>query len=148
MDKPYACKMELVIRHGSGKPQRAVQGVNLVPLLWTDGRARIPCACRVYDKPLGGKTQNEHFREMLTAAHARGFPSAYVLCDRGYSSLDNLKHLRALGWAWLARLKSHRKVNPDRKGPVQIQIWTGSRRGRKCICAAMARGPSGRRCFG
>ena len=125
LDKPYARKIELVTWHGSGKPgalrARVVQGINLVSLLWTEGTARIPCDFRVYDKPVGGKTKNEHLRDRVTAAHGRGLQPAYVLCDSGYSSLDNLKYLRQLGWAWLTRLKSNRQVNPDGSGNVAIR---------------------------
>ena len=121
LDKPYARKIELVTWHWSGKHHRVVQGINLVSLLWTEGTARIPCDFRVYDKPVGGKTKNEHLRDMVTAAHARGLQPEYVLCDSWYSSLDNLKHLRQLGWAWLTRLKSNRQVNPDRSGNVAIR---------------------------
>ena len=96
-------------------------GINLVSLVWSDGTARIPCDFRVYDKPVGGNTQNEHFRAMLTAAHSRGLRPAYVLCDSGYSGLDHLKPLRQLGWAWLPRLKSNRQVDPDRSGNVAIR---------------------------
>ena len=125
LDKPYAREIELVTWHWSGKPgalrARVVRGLNLVSLVWSDGTARIPCDFRVYDKPVGGKTKNEHFRDMLTAAHSRGLRPAYVLCDSGYSGLDNLKYLRQLGYAWLTRLKSNRQVNPDDSGHVAIR---------------------------
>ena len=122
LDKPYAREIELVTWHWSGKHHRVVvRGINLVSLVWSDGTARIPCDFRVYDKPVGGKTKNEHFRDMLTAAHSRGLRPAYVLCDSWYSGLDNLKHLRQLGYAWLTRLKSNRQVNPDDSGNVAIR---------------------------
>ncbi len=121
LDKPYARKIELVTWHWSGKHHRVVQGINLVSLLWTEGTARIPCDFRVYDKPVRG---GHHIAQVFIlgfAAHARGLQPEYVLCDSGYSSLDNLKHLRQLGWAWLTRLKSNRQVNPDRSGNVAIR---------------------------
>ena len=121
LDKPYAREIELVTWHWSGKHHRVVRGINLVSLVWSDGTARIPCDFRVYDKPVGGKTKNEHFRDMLTAAHSRGLRPASVLCDSWYSGLDNLKYLRQLGWAWLTRLKSNRQVNPDDSGNVAIR---------------------------
>ena len=121
LDKPYAREIELVTWHWSGKHHRVVRGINLVSLVWSDGTARIPCDFRVYDKPVGGKTKNEHFRDMVQAAHSRGLRPAYVLCDSGYSGLDNLKYLRQLGYAWLTRLKSNRQVNPDDSGNVAIR---------------------------
>ena len=68
LDKPYAKKMELVTYHWSGKHKRVVKGIPLLSMLWSDGEALIPCDFRVYDKPSGGKTKNEHFREMLLKA--------------------------------------------------------------------------------
>jgi len=121
LDKPYAENMDLVTLHWSGKHHRVVKGINLVSTLWTDGRALIPCDFRVYDKPFGGKGKNDHFRDMLIKAKERGFKPLYVLLDSWYAGLDNLKIIsRTLGWHWLARLKSNRLANLDRKGNVSI----------------------------
>ena len=76
----------------------------------------IPTDFRVYDKPFGGKTKNEHFADMLSKAKKRGLNPNHVLFDSWYSSIDNLKLVRGLGWHWLTRLKSNRLVNPDRSG--------------------------------
>jgi putative transposase len=43
LDKPYAQKMDLVTYHWSGKHQRVVKGIALLTLLWTEGKALIPC---------------------------------------------------------------------------------------------------------
>ena len=120
LDKPYAKQMDLVTYHWSGKHGRVVKGINLLTLLWTDGEALIPCDFRVYDKPLGGSTKNESFREMLLRAGERGFRPGCVLFDSWYSSLGNLKTLRGLGWKWLTRLKANRLVDPDGSGNVPV----------------------------
>jgi hypothetical protein len=115
LDKPYARHIDLVGRHWSGKHKRVVQGIDLVSLVWTDGDRIVPCDYRIYhDKKEA--TKNDHFRDMIDAAHARGFRPAFVLFDSWYASLENLKHLRALGWGWLTRLKCNRLVNKDRQG--------------------------------
>ncbi len=129
IDKPYAKKMELVTRHWSGKHHRVVLGINLSTLLWTDGNALVPTDFRLYDKA-DGLTKNEHFREMVAAGHSRGFRPDYVCFDSWYSSLDNLKVLRALLWHWFTRLKSNRLVNPDGEGNVpisEVEIPAGGR---------------------
>ena len=119
LDKPYAKKMNLVTYHWSGKHGRAVKGINLLTLLWSDGAqpskqaAHIPCDFRLYDKPFGGQSKNEHFRAMLSKAHERGFAPEYVLFDSWYSSLENLKRIDGYGWHFLTRLKKNRLVNPD-----------------------------------
>jgi hypothetical protein len=114
LDKPYARHIALVGRHWSGKHHAVVKGIDLVSLVWTDGDRAVPCDYRIYhDKQ---ETKNDHFRAMIDVAHARGFRPALVLFDGWYSGLENLKHLRALGLAWLTRLKCNRLVNKDRQG--------------------------------
>ena len=127
LDKPYANKIEHVTWHWSGKHGRTVKGINLLTLLWR-GSAKedsseeegpgtasrephVPCDFRLYEK--GGKTKNEHVRDMLDRAAERGFAPEMVLFDSWYSSLDNLKKVQALEWTFLTRLKKNRKVNPD-----------------------------------
>jgi hypothetical protein len=61
LEVPYAQKMELVTYHWSGKHQRVVKGIALLTLLWTDGKALIPCDFRVYDKPAGGRPKTSIF---------------------------------------------------------------------------------------
>ncbi len=116
LDKPYATAIGLVTRHWSGKHRAVVKGINLVSLLWTDGDRHIPCDYRVYDAVHDGRTKNDHFRDMIDTARARGFRPRCVAFDGWYSSLDNLKAVRACGWVWLTRLKGNRLVNRDREG--------------------------------
>ncbi|OWK35511.1 transposase [Fimbriiglobus ruber] len=116
LDKPYTRAIDLVHRLWSGKHRRVVQGIGLLTLLWTDGDRHVPCDDRLYDKPIDGKTKNDHFGDLIAAAHARGFTPECVVFDGWYSSLANVKGLRGLGWHWLTRLKANRKVNPDRTG--------------------------------
>ena len=120
LDKPHARKMELVTRHWSGKHRRVVQGINLLTMLWTDGRALIPCDFRLYDKPLSGKNKNDYFREMVWVAHERGFLPSQILFDSWYSSLENLKLARECGWVWLTQFRCNRRVNPDGEGNVRV----------------------------
>ncbi|MGF1581642.1 MAG: transposase [Gemmataceae bacterium] len=47
-------------------------------------------------------------------AKERGHSPECVVFDSWYSSLENLKHIRRLGWRWVTSLKSNRKVNPDK----------------------------------
>jgi hypothetical protein len=46
LDTPHARPRALVGRHGSGKHTRVVLGITLLPLLWTDGGAKLPLDCR------------------------------------------------------------------------------------------------------
>ncbi len=116
LDKPYARKMELVTRHWSGKHHAVVSGINLVTLLWTDGDRHVPCDHRIFDKANDSLTKNDHFAAMLKQAHERGFQPSCVVFDSWYAGSENLKLIRTFGWIWLTRLKSNRRVNPDRTG--------------------------------
>jgi putative transposase len=116
LDKPYSKKIELVSGHWSGKHHRVVSGINLVTLLWTEGDRHIPVDYRIFDKKKDSLTKNDHFQAMVKEARQRGFEPAGVVFDSWYSGLENLKLIRSFGWDWLTRLKSNRKVNPDRQG--------------------------------
>jgi len=122
LDKPYARKMDLVHHMWSGKHHRVVKGIDLLTLLWTDGDRHLPCDYRIYDKPNDGLSKNDHFGHLLQVAHDRGFTPECVLFDGWYSSLENLKRLQTLGWPWLTRLKSNRRVNPDRTGLRAVSV--------------------------
>jgi hypothetical protein len=116
LDKPYSGRNDLVYRHWSGKHQAVVSGINLISLLWTDGKRAVPTDYRIFDKDTDAKTKNDHFSEMLMEAHNRGFELRLVCFDSWYASIENLKLVRGLGWHFLTRLKSNRKVNPDKTG--------------------------------
>ena len=116
LDKPYSNRNDLVYRHYSGKHGEVVSGINLITLLWTDGDRAVPCDYRIFDKDTDGKTKNEHFSELVMIAYERGFNPSMVCFDSWYSSLDNLKLVRGLGWHFLTRLKGNRQVNPEGKG--------------------------------
>lgn len=116
LDKPFSKHNALASRHWSGKHQQVVFGINLMTLLWTDAQRTVPCDYRIFDKDTNGKTKNDHFAEMLIEAYNRGFSPRLVCFDSWYSSIENLKLCRALGWHFLTRLKSNRRVNPDKEG--------------------------------
>ncbi len=120
LDHLYARKIELVVRHWSGKHHAVVRGINLMTLLWTDGDRHVPCDSRIFDKQRDGLTKNDHFQAVLREAHKRGFRPRCVAFDGWYASLPNLKLLRSFGWTWLTRLKENRLVNPDGTGVVSL----------------------------
>lgn len=119
LDKPYAKHIDMVSYHWSGKHHKSVRGINLVTVVWTDGDQVLPCDYCVVDKN-EGKSKNDLFGEMIRTAKERGFQPNYVAFDGWYSSLRNLKLVRDMGWFWLTRLKSNRRVNPDGKGNVSV----------------------------
>jgi len=126
LDKPYAKKMALVKRQYSGKHHGVVQGIALVNLLWTDGRAMVPIDYRVYAPSHDGKTKNDHGREILALAKGRQFVPAYVLLDAWYTSVDNLKAIARQGWRWIGELKANRLVSLEQGHYVRVSDldWT------------------------
>jgi len=120
LDKPYARRMDLVTSHWSGKHKAVVRGINLVTAVWYDGGRLLPVDYRVYHPAGDAKTKNDHFRDMLRAARARGLAPRCVLFDGWYASLDNLKLVRDLGWAFLTRLKGNRLVRVARGDPRAV----------------------------
>ena len=122
-----------------------VWGINLLSLVWTPcGHSNgshsgshsngghepnvvpvVPLNFRVYDVNVDEDgvhhTKNDHLRAMLDAAQKRGLQPTYVAFDSWYAGLENLKHIRSLGFAFLTRLKSNRRVNPDQSGQVEIK---------------------------
>lgn len=76
-----------------------------------------PFDYRIYEPKEDGKTKNDHFREMLVLGKKRGINPEAVVADTWFSSLDNLKCVRDLGWKWVMGLKKNRTVN--RKGILE-----------------------------
>ena len=62
LDKPYAKQMDVVTRHGSGKPHAVVRGINFITLLWTEGDRHVPWDYRVFEKAKDGLSKNDHFQ--------------------------------------------------------------------------------------
>lgn len=116
LDKPYAKKIALVTRHWSSKHHAVVRGINLITMLWTEGDRHVPCDYRVFDKAQDHLTKNDHFQQLLATAQVRGFQPACVVFASWYAGVENLKLIHSFQWIWLTRLKSNRKVNPDRRG--------------------------------
>ena len=113
-DQPYAKKRVLVTRHWSGhwsgKHGRVVGGSNLLTLLWSAGKALIPCDFRRRDKPWSGLTKNDCFRPWLAAAKEPGFAPRYGRFDRWRSGLKNRQGARELGWSRWRQLRQNRQA--------------------------------------
>jgi putative transposase len=105
-----------------GKP---VWGMQVVLLLWTDGRWKVPIGIRIWRK--GGPSKVELAIGVLSQARRRGLQPAYVLCDSWYAAAQILNLLDGWGWQYVTRLKSNRKLDkpslcttwPQRYGHAQ-----------------------------
>ena len=111
LDKPHARNMALTKKQYPGKHHKVVQGIDIVNHLWSNGEKFIPIDYRVYNPAGGGKTKNDHTREMIHTAEKRGFKPLYALMDAWYTSVDNLKAIARKGWQWIGALKRNRLVS-------------------------------------
>lgn len=115
LDKPYTDhkKSELVGYYWSGKHHKAVKGINLISLVYTDiNGLSLPVNYRLYT-PEENKSKNEYFEEMFYEVLSWGLAPARVTADSWYSSIGNLKFLRKEGIAFLVGLKSNRVISTE-----------------------------------
>lgn len=112
IDKSRSDKIELTSWLYSGTEHDIVKGIGLLNFLWNTNRGEvIPMDYRIYQPPEDGKTKNDHFREMLILTYKRSVKPEAVVADSWFSSLDNVKLIRDLGWTWIMGLRKNRIVN-------------------------------------
>lgn len=108
-----------------GKP---VWGMQVVLVLWTDGKWKVPLGIRLWRK--GGPSKIELAVGLLSQARRRGLQPAYVLADSWYAAAQILNLLDGWGWRYVRRLKSNRKFGdqslrttwPHRYGHAQGEL--------------------------
>jgi len=88
------------------------RGMQVVLLIWTDGKRKIPVSMRLWQK--GGESKVELAAQMLREAHERGISPAGVLFDSCYTSRVILNLISDFGWKYVARLKSNRLLDGER----------------------------------
>jgi hypothetical protein len=121
LDKPYSQYRALVGHFWSGKHHRAVKGINLVTLYYTDIHGKHqPVNFRVVDKA-EGKTKNDYFQDMLAEVLAWGLEPAFVTGDSGYSCVNNLKRIKNHQIGLLFARESNRLVSVEKGSWVQVQ---------------------------
>lgn len=96
----------------SSRQQRVVQGLNVVVLLWTDGRRRVPVGLKLWRK--GGPSKVLLAARLLRWAKRLGLQPEYVLMDSWYSAKSLLKQIRAYRWHFVTRLKKNRKFKEQK----------------------------------
>ena len=84
----------------SSKAASVRLGMQVVALVWTDGKRKIPVSIRLWQK--GGKSKVELAQEMIREAADRGIGPKYVLFDSWYTSKGTLNLLDELGWKYSA----------------------------------------------
>src|SRR3989344_4347704 len=112
LNKSRSQKIELVRYQYSGTEHDIVRGIGMLNFLWVDQDNQVcPMDFRIWEPQEDGYTKNDHFREMLKEVKRREVNPEAVVADSWYSSLDNVKCVRDLGWIWVMGLKKNRVVN-------------------------------------
>jgi hypothetical protein len=121
LDKPYSQYMALVSHFWSGKHHRAVKGINLVTLYYTDIQGKHqPVNFRVVDKA-EGKTKNGYCQDMLAEVLEWGIEPAFVAGDSWYGGVDNLKLIKKHQIGLLFALESNRLVSVEKGSWAQVR---------------------------
>lgn len=93
----------------SGSCSKTIWGMQVVMLIWTDGKKKVPLDIKVYEKD--GPSKIKIAKKMLSRAQKLGIEPKYVLFDSWYAAEDLLNHINKLGWKYITRVKSNRKFN-------------------------------------
>lgn len=88
---------------------KVVFGMNVVLLIWTDGKRKVPLGLRVWQK--GGKSEIELACAMLDEVRENAVSPAYVLFDSWYSCNKLLNLLDGFGWQYIGRAKINRVLD-------------------------------------
>lgn len=121
LDKPYSKYTAFIGYYYSGKHHKAVKGINLITLYYTDTKGySLPVNFRIYD-PAQGKSKNDYFVDMLKEVLTWGLRPAFVTGDSWYSSAANLKAVKNNGLGFMFAVKSNRTVSIQKGDYQQVQ---------------------------
>lgn len=116
LNKSRSNKIKLVRWQYSGTVHDVVKGIGMLNFLWVDNNNQVcPMDFRIWEPKEDGLTKNDHFRELLKLSKRRGVKPMAVVADSWYSSLDNCKYIRDLGWNWVMGLRKNRIINRGEK---------------------------------
>lgn len=94
---------------------KKIYGMQVVVLMWTDGKVRVPLGLRFWQK--GGKSKLKLAEELLWEAHRRGVSPLFVLFDSWYAGESLLNLIDDFGWQYISKAKKNRlfeKVRLDK----------------------------------
>ncbi len=88
---------------------KAIRGINIVMMVWTDGERRIPIGIKVWRK--GKSSKMVLASKLLRWAKRLELSPEYVLFDSWYSAKPLLKQIESYGWHYITRIKKNRNFN-------------------------------------
>lgn len=123
IDKPHSDPKttELIGYYYSGRHHRAVKGIQLITLYYTDASGKsVPVNYRIYNKQ-EEKTKNDYLREMIVEVLVWGLSPKTVTADSWYSSQKNLKFFKDKELGFLTGIAKNRSCSIDGKTFTQVQ---------------------------
>ncbi len=113
-------KAELIGYYWSGKHHKAIKGINLITLYYTDiNGVNVPVNYRIYNKR-DGKTKNDYLREMIDEVINWGIKARNITTDSWYSSKQNLKFFKEKEFNFGVGLAKNRLVRIDKENYVRV----------------------------
>ena len=111
IDKNFSRKIAGCSWIYDSKISKAVMGLNLVVLVWTNEIITIPIGIKLYQKN-SGKTKIDLAVELLHyAQNTLNIKPLYVLFDSYYSAHAVLSVIESQGWHYVTQVKKNRKLN-------------------------------------
>ncbi len=107
-------KAHLIGYYWSTKYQKAIKGINLITLYYTDSEGKsMPINYRIYD-PLDNKTKNDYLREMIEEVIKWGVKPSCITTDCWYSSKKNLKFFKEKELNFQVGIAKNRQVKLEK----------------------------------
>jgi hypothetical protein len=110
ISKTFAKKIENLAWVYDSKIGKSIIGLNIVALIWSNGKMNIPIGIRIY-KPKSGKKKMDLALELLELAKRLKIRPLYVAFDSWYAADVLLKKIRSYRWHYVTRLKPNRLFN-------------------------------------
>jgi len=107
ISKTFAKKIENLAWIYDSKIGKSIIGLNIVALIWTNGKTTVPIGLRIY-KSYSGKTKIDLAIELLKVAKRLKIRPCYVVFDSWYASEKLMKKIREFKWRFVTRLKPNR----------------------------------------
>lgn len=109
--KPYSKELDLLSWIFSPSDRQYLYGINVVFVIWTDGKTRFPIGFRIWYKE-DKKTKIDLAMELLNEAKKTyKIKPGYVLMDSFYPAAKLLKMIRKFRWHWISKIKSNRLLD-------------------------------------
>jgi hypothetical protein len=109
--KPYSKELDLLSWIYSSGDKQYLYGINIVFVIYSDGKTRYPLGFRIWNKN-DKKTRIDLAIELLHESQRKyHLKTNYVLMDSFYSAAKLLRAIHKLKLHWISKLKSNRLID-------------------------------------